>query len=88
MEGQITAEVSIQNNDSNENPYNFTIMGTGQSGFGLKQEEEGGLDIIFPDGDDLLVAGQTRTITWRGAGRQSSSRSSIPGITGRPIVDR
>ncbi|NTV79799.1 MAG: choice-of-anchor D domain-containing protein [Candidatus Aminicenantes bacterium] len=64
-EGRATAEVSIENNDLDENPYTFTISGTGLGGrAGLPDEND--IDITEPDGDELIVAGETQTIAWRG----------------------
>jgi RHS repeat-associated protein len=64
-EGPATAEVSIENNDLDENPYTFTISGTGLGGrAGLPDEND--IDITEPDGDELLVAGDTQTIMWKG----------------------
>jgi len=64
-EGPATAVVSIENNDLDENPYTFTISGTGLGGRdGMSGGKE--IDVVEPDGDEVLVAGETRTISWTG----------------------
>jgi RHS repeat-associated protein len=65
VEGPITAEVAIENNDLNENPYTFTLQGTGQQG-GAAKVDALDLDLTSPDGDEKLAAGETRTISWTG----------------------
>jgi RHS repeat-associated protein len=65
VEGPITAEVTIENSDLNENPYTFTLQGTGQQGGAAKMDALD-LDLTSPDGDEKLVAGETRTISWTG----------------------
>jgi hypothetical protein len=46
--GSRTATVSIANNDADENPYNFSIVGTG---FTTPEMDVSGLGVSIPDGD-------------------------------------
>lgn len=89
-EGPATAQVSIQNNDSDENPFNFTLTGTGQGNFMLSADGPE-LDITVPDGNEKLVAGQTQTIAWTGGGTTQFVRleySSDNGSTYTTIAER
>lgn len=85
-----TAQVTIQNNDSDENPYNFTLMGTGQGGSGLKADDPE-FDITAPDGNEKLVVGTTQTISWTGGAATQSvliEYSSDNGSTYKTIAER
>jgi len=89
-EGQATAQISIQNNDSDENPYNYTLTGTGQGGSMLSAGDPE-LDITAPDGSETLVAGQTQAISWTGGGTTQFVRleySSDNGSTYATIAER
>ncbi len=90
VEGPITAEVTIENNDLDENPYTFTLEGTGQQG-GTAKVDASDVDLTSPDGDEKLVAGETRTITWTGGEATQFVRieySSDNGSTYTTIAER
>lgn len=63
--GQSYAQLSIANNDPDENPYNITLMGYGERS-GLGKADEADLDITSPDGGEKVLAGSVHTITWTG----------------------
>jgi len=62
--GQSYAQLSISNNDPNENPYNITMMGYGESG--SDKADEAALHILSPAGGEKVLAGSIQTIAWTG----------------------
>jgi len=62
--GQSYAQLSIANNDPNENPYNITLMGYGESG--SDKADDGALRILAPAGGEKMLAGSIQTIAWTG----------------------
>ncbi|MDV2990131.1 MAG: S8 family serine peptidase, partial [Dehalogenimonas sp.] len=57
--GVRTATISIANNDSNENPYNFNIQGTGAAS---------NVTVTYPDGGETWNIGSEYTIAWTTTG--------------------
>jgi len=89
-EGPATAQVSIQNNDADENPYNFTLMGTGQGWFGLKADDPE-IKVMAPAGNEKIIAGQPLAIAWTGGAATQSVRieySNDNGSTYKTIAER
>ncbi|MFN8274431.1 MAG: choice-of-anchor D domain-containing protein [Flavobacteriaceae bacterium] len=94
--GVRTATFSIVNNDSNENPYNFSIQGTGTT----REIDVQGLGLSIADGDtvtsvsdgtdfgpvDINLATITRTFTIRNTGSIPLTISN-PTITGANAAD-
>jgi hypothetical protein len=64
--GLKTAAISIVNNDWNENPYDITLLGTGELG-GNKILEDTAFVVTSPVEGDTLEPGTVHLITWTGA---------------------
>ena len=85
--GTVTANISIANNDSNENPYNFTIQGTGSAPLaagpgGVKTNLELWLRSDLLDGT-TTVANNAAVNTWF---TQANGSDAIkPTNTGAPV---
>jgi RHS repeat-associated protein len=62
--GQSYAQISIANNDQNENPYHFTVTGCGEGG--ADKANEGTLRILTPAGGEKMLAGSIQAIAWTG----------------------
>jgi RHS repeat-associated protein len=65
-EGLKTAAISIVNNDWNENPYDITLLGTGELG-GNKIREDTAFVVTSPVEGEKLVPGAVHLNTWTGA---------------------
>jgi len=65
-EGSHTALLSIPNDDSDENPYEINLYGTGLIGINSITKSDDQIDLVFPDGNEKLQAGSLQTITWSG----------------------
>ena len=85
--GTVTANISISNDDSNENPYNFTIQGTGVTPLaygpgGIKSSLQLWLRSDLLDGTNT-VADNTAVGTWSTQARGSDAIK--PTNTGAPV---
>jgi RHS repeat-associated protein len=90
-EGLLTAFLSIASDDADENPYIITLYGTGEIGLPKIIEGKGQIDMTFPDGDEILLAGTMQTIVWSGGDTVEFVRieySADNGSTYRVIADR
>lgn len=88
--GQSYAQLSIANNDQDENPYNFTLSGYGDDNL-RGAAGDGTLNITSPDGGEILVAGSVHPITWTGGETFSYVKleySADNGSTFKPIAER
>ena len=78
--GTVTANISIDNNDSNENPYNFTIQGTGVAPL---TEGPGGvtndLELWLKDTAGLGYTSGQPVSLWADQGRGSNATVHTPG---------
>ncbi|MBM3312955.1 MAG: hypothetical protein FJY80_15785, partial [Candidatus Aminicenantes bacterium] len=90
--GPKTAHISIANNDTNENPYDITLLGTGLDIGPLKIIKSGSqMKVTSPEGDVGLRAGSLQTITWEGGEKAPYVRveySTDNGGTYRTIAAR
>lgn len=83
VNGTVTADISIDNNDSNENPYNFRIQGTGVAPL---TEGPGGvtadLELWLKGTDGLAYADGDRVSLWADQGR--GANATAPNSNHRP----
>lgn len=65
-EGLKMANISIVNNDWDENPYDITLYGTGTNG-PMRISEDTAFVVTSPVENELLIPGSMHLITWTGA---------------------
>ena len=83
-DGPLQAAISIINNDANENPYDITLLGTGDQNCPNKIIDKASFTIVSPGEGEQLEADSIVDIRWEGQNRQNTSRSSIPTIMAVP----
>lgn len=65
--GLLQASISIANNDADENPYDITLLGTGDQNCPNKIIKNASFTIISPAEGEIIVADATTDIRWKGA---------------------
>jgi RHS repeat-associated protein len=65
-EGLKTANISIRNNDWDENPYDITLYGTGTNG-PMRISEDTAFVVTSPAEKEILTPGSIHLVTWTGA---------------------